>query len=247
MASTAFFRRLVRQTVPVRFRQEFVAWRRRHRDLASGQVFATGCGGEEWPVRVQLSQPVMPSSVLQAKLSNLMRGAEHLNRRVIEPGQILSFWQHVGRPATQNGFAKGRNIVDGRLVLEVGGGLCQLSSLIYHLGLLAGLDVVERHPHSIDIYQEEDRFTPLGADATVVWGYKDLRLRNPRSEAISLCCFVDGHRLYGEIRSRDVIVPGAVEFVRNRIGPNLVDVHTMSDGEELCVTRYPQRAGLQEV
>ena len=68
--------------------------------------------------------------------------------------------------------------MNGKLVFSAGGGLCQLSSLLYHLSLLAGLEILERHAHSVDIYQEEERFTPLGADATVSFPYRDLRIRN---------------------------------------------------------------------
>lgn len=59
-----------------------------------------------------------------------------------------------------------------------GRGLCQLSGLIYYISLLAGLELIERHPHSLAIYDETTGFTPLGSEATVVYGYKDLRLRN---------------------------------------------------------------------
>jgi vancomycin resistance protein VanW len=37
---------------------------------------------------------------------------------------------------------------------------------------------LERHNHSVDIYTEATRFCPLGSDATVVYGYKDLRIKN---------------------------------------------------------------------
>lgn len=49
------------------------------------------------------------------------------------------------------------------------------------MSILAGLQIVERHNHSIDIYTDETRFTPLGLDATVVFGYKDLRIKNTLS------------------------------------------------------------------
>jgi vancomycin resistance protein VanW len=66
--------------------------------------------------------------------------------------------------------------------------LCQLSSIIYHTALRTGLDILERHPHSCDLYwgHDEQRYTPLGSDATVAYGYKDLRVRNPFSHPITL-------------------------------------------------------------
>jgi vancomycin resistance protein VanW len=46
------------------------------------------------------------------------------------------------------------------------------------MSLVAGLEVLERYNHSTDIYNDETRFCPLGTDATIVYGYKDLRVRN---------------------------------------------------------------------
>ena len=38
--------------------------------------------------------------------------------------------------------------------------------------------VTERHNHSVDLYTDETRFAPLGTDATVFYGFKDLRIVN---------------------------------------------------------------------
>lgn len=67
----------------------------------------------------------------------------------------------------------GRNLVAGKIQGNYGGGLCQVSGLLYYIALATGLEILERHAHSIDIYAEEDRFAPLGADDTVVFGYKN--------------------------------------------------------------------------
>ena len=54
----------------------------------------------------------------------------------------------------------------------MGGGSCQLSGILYYLMLQAGLEAIERFPHSADIYTDETRFTLLGSDATVVIALK---------------------------------------------------------------------------
>ena len=44
---------------------------------------------------------------------------------------------------------------------------------IFHLALLfLKLEIIERHQHSVDIYTEENRYTPLGTDASVFLGTK---------------------------------------------------------------------------
>ena len=49
--------------------------------------------------------------------------------------------------------------------------------MFYNAGLLAGLDVVERHAHSVDAYGEARYFEP-GRDTTIEYGVLDVRFRN---------------------------------------------------------------------
>jgi len=244
MRAADVLRRLARRAVPLEARQALAHLRRARRDRARGIVFGGGRGGGEWPVRVELCQRVMPSAVIEAKLANLRLGASLIDGSLIEPGGIWSFWHRVGRPDARRGFVHGRNIVEGRLVRQTGGGLCQLSSLLHHLALLGGLEIEERHAHSIDIYHEEDRFTPLGADATVVWGVKDLRLRNPHPFAVSVACRVDGTTLIGQLRAAEPVPSRDVDFVREPVSPGRVRVWTLVDGAALRETEYEQRPGL---
>ncbi|HEU4560582.1 MAG TPA: VanW family protein [Longimicrobium sp.] len=244
MSPATVLRLLARRAVPLEVRKSIANARRTARDRARGIAFGDARGGGEWPVRVELCQRVMPSPVIEAKLANLRLGSSCLDGSVIEPGGRWSFWHYVGRPNSARGFVAGRNIVDGRLMKQIGGGLCQLSSLLYHLSLLGGLEVEERHAHSLDIYREEDRFTPLGADATVVWGVKDLRLRNPHPFAVSIFCRVEGTRLIGELRGEGELPPHAVDFFRAPAGTGRVRVWTVVDGAHVRETEYEQRPGL---
>ena len=127
---------------------------------------------------VEVAQDIKPTSFLEGKRANIRLSAARLDGVVVAPGETLSFWALVGRPSAAAGFEIGRSIRGDLVGGEVGGGLCQVSGIAYEAGLRAGLAVIERHPHSRDLYADADRFTPLGLDATVVWPYKDLRLQN---------------------------------------------------------------------
>jgi vancomycin resistance protein VanW len=128
---------------------------------------------------VEIVQAIKGGAFPEGKLANLRLGAARLDNVVVAPGETFSFWALVGRPSRAAGFEMGRSIRGGVTGGDIGGGLCQLSGIAYEAGLRAGLAVAERHPHSRDLYTEEERFTPLGLDATVVWPWKDLRLVNP--------------------------------------------------------------------
>lgn len=123
-----------------------------------------------------ISQEVKPSETFDNKLHNILTASEKINDYILYPGEVFSFWKIVGNPSGDFKFS--RSIIDGKLSEEKGGGLCQVSGIIYYVSILFGLEIIERFNHSIDIYTDDSRFTPLGTDATVVYGYKDLRIRN---------------------------------------------------------------------
>lgn len=134
-----------------------------------------------FPARVSLEQPILPTEYVEAKIHNITLALKRVNNLLIPSGSIFSFWHVVGRPTGARGFLPGRSLLAGQLRPDYGGGLCQLSGLVYYVSLMAGLEIVERHPHSRDIYDDQTRYAPLGADATVAYGFKDLRVLNPYS------------------------------------------------------------------
>ena len=128
--------------------------------------------------QITLSQAIQPTQYSENKKYNLNLAIKRIQDVAIKPGEIFSFWHLVGKPDRAKGYREGRSLVGNQLKAELGGGLCQLSGLLYFLTLKAGLTTLERHSHSQDIYTEATRFAPLGSDATVVYGYKDLRFQN---------------------------------------------------------------------
>lgn len=195
-------------------------------------------------MRIELLQAVMPSPLLENKLLNIHRGISLINQSLIDSGESWSFWNRIGRPTARNGFVEGRNLVGDKLTRQIGGGLCQLSGLIYYLALKSGLDIIERHAHSMDIYREEERFTPLGADATVTWGVKDLRIRNPLPFAVSIACILEGTHLRAQLRCENAVQACDLAFVREDITPERVSVITVVDGVKQWQTDYIRRPNL---
>jgi vancomycin resistance protein VanW len=131
-----------------------------------------------------LVQPIRKSLHWEGKVANLRIAAERLNGVTLPPNRVLSFWRAVGAPTEDNGFRLGRSIRSDSVGADIGGGLCQISGLLYETGLRAGLQIVERQAHTQDLYTDETRFTALGLDATVVWGHKDVRLRNTTAQSL---------------------------------------------------------------
>lgn len=159
-------------------------------DLRSGHWFRFARPGPDpapgWPEALAIRQAVLPSETLEQKQANIGLACRQIGQTTILPQQIFSFWAILGPPTADKGYQASRNIVRGRLATEIGGGLCQVAGLVYHMALKSGLRILERHAHSVDIYREEERFTPLGTDAAVVFGYKDFRFVNTLEHPIRL-------------------------------------------------------------
>ena len=242
-----FVRSWVRSVVPLILRQMVSQILRQRRDQQNGLHFADQrslANLSDLSLQAEIRQPIMPSALFENKLKNLALGAGRVNLSVVGFNQNWSFWHYVQQPTQRNGFVVGRNLVNGKLTRQVGGGLCQLSSLMYHLALSVGFQIAERHAHSIDIYREQERFTPLGADATVVWGFKDLRLVNPHAIEIVFECFVKDHFLTGRVYSRGQLPQYETTFIREQMGDHRVLVNTLVNQKQHTQTVYLQKQGL---
>ncbi len=193
-------RRIVRKLAPMQLRLAVAMARRAWNDALGRADFANDTAGIKGLAQiVAIAQPIRRTAHFEGKLHNLKLAARTLNGLRIHPGATVSFWRVIGRPVERRGFQIGRAIVNGRLDADIGGGLCQVASLLYELGLRTGMTTVERHPHSRDLYTEDTRFTPLGLDAAIVWGFKDVRWMNTHEQAVTLAFDVEGETLRGRL------------------------------------------------
>ncbi|GAB2603733.1 VanW family protein [Pseudactinotalea suaedae] len=113
-----------------------------------------------------------------SKETNLALACAQLSGRVLRPGQRLSFWYLVGRPTAARGFLPGVVLSHGGVTSGIGGGLCQLTNLLYWITLHTPLTVVERWRHSYDVFPDSARTLPFASGATCAWPALDLQLAN---------------------------------------------------------------------
>jgi hypothetical protein len=90
------------------------------------------------PVRLMVEQSIPPTAHVAEKLHNLELARRRMDCLLIPPGGVFSFWHLIGPPSPKRGFQAGRSLLGGKLRVDYGGGLCQLSGAVYHLSL--------RHP-----------------------------------------------------------------------------------------------------
>ena len=132
------------------------------------------------------------------KVTNLKLASEKLNGIIVKPGETFSFWLLVGKPTKAKGFLEGMVLTNGSFTAGVGGGLCQLSNLIYWMTLHTPLTVTERWRHTHDIFPDASRTQPFGSGATVVYNYVDLQIRNDTPYEYQLKVRVGENDLEGE-------------------------------------------------
>jgi vancomycin resistance protein VanW len=157
-----------------------------------------------------LINPPAQRHMFENKIHNIELAISRMEPLVLPPGQAFSFWNRALAPTAENGYRDGAMFVNRRVIASVGGGLCQLSGAIYNLALLAGLHILERHNHSIDAYGEE-RYIPLGRDATVAHGRKDLRFRNPHRFCVAIELHVDQRQVSGRVCGAEALT-GAIRI-----------------------------------
>jgi vancomycin resistance protein YoaR len=105
---------------------------------------------------------------------NARLAALALDNRVVPPHGVFSFNHAVKSWSVDEGYVKAPVSYDGDLIRSYGGGVCQTSTTLYNAALLAGLPILERHPHVF-----RPRYIAPGRDAAVAYPGIDLRFKNP--------------------------------------------------------------------
>lgn len=124
------------------------------------------------------------------RVYNISVAAGALNGLLVKPGTVVSFNRIVGPRSSEAGYKTAPIILNNEFVDALGGGVCQVSTTLYNAVLLAGLEVVERHNHSLPV-----DYVPPGRDATVVYGGPDFRFRNNTTKYLYLRTLVQNNRL----------------------------------------------------
>ncbi len=135
------------------------------------------------------------------KIVNLKIAVQKLDGLVLQPGETFSYWFLLGKPTYRKGYIDGMVLHNGTYSPGVGGGLCQLSNLIYWITLHAPLTVEERHRHGYDVFPDSNRTQPFGSGATCFYPHGDLMIRNDTDQPFQLHLRVGEKYLEGQWRA----------------------------------------------
>lgn len=135
------------------------------------------------------------------KIHNLRIATAKINNVVILPGETFSYWKLIGKPTKRKGYKNGMILHCGSFVEGTGGGLCQLSNLLYWMALHTPLTIVERYRHSYDVFPDSNRILPFGSGATCVYNYRDLMIKNETAQPFQIKVWLANSELCGCIKS----------------------------------------------
>lgn len=107
---------------------------------------------------------------------NIRTSIEKLDGMVIAPGADFDFWKEM-RSRGMNDLMHGWVIVGDKEEWAYGGGLCGTATTLFRSAWFAGLEILERRPHSIYYYSFYSA-KEIGLDAAVYQNSPNLRFRN---------------------------------------------------------------------
>ncbi|MFZ7101690.1 MAG: VanW family protein [Peptococcaceae bacterium] len=153
------------------------------------------------------------------RTENIKIACEAVKNTLLSPGETFSFNKVVGPREEDKGYLNAMVILGGEFIPGLGGGICQVSSTLYNSVLLAGLEIVERYPHSLKI-----DYVPLGRDATVNYGLKDFKFKNNTEGYLLIDYKITGQKLtfliFGSQSWQDKVqVLEIPHYVEKVIGP----------------------------
>ena len=112
---------------------------------------------------------------------NIKLACEALNGYILKPGQEFSFNKVIGERTEERGFDYATAYLEGQVIEELGGGICQVSTTLYNAVFGAGLISTYRKSHTF----EPSYITP-GLDATVSFNGPDYRFLNTSNYTIGI-------------------------------------------------------------
>ena len=130
----------------------------------------------------------------KARAHNIALAAKNIDESVIKPGEEFSFNNAVGPTTKRNGFQLGMIFNSGRRSQGYGGGVCQVSSTLYNAAKQAGMEITERHEHSLEV-----GYIEKGRDAATSYGVKDLKFVNPHEYPVKINAYVMNEKIITEI------------------------------------------------
>jgi vancomycin resistance protein YoaR len=135
-------------------------------------------------------------SSVEGRTKNIELSAAAIDHVILGKNDAFSFNTTVGPSDAAHGYQRAKEIVDGKLVWGIGGGICQTSSTLFNAIDQLGVEYIEWHHHSLSV-----GYVPEGRDATVSYGGLDFRFENTTGVPLLINAIMKDGSLTVEIKT----------------------------------------------
>lgn len=144
---------------------------------------------------------------------NISLACKALNGYIVKPGQEFSFNKLLGERTEERGYDYATAYLEGQVIEELGGGICQVSTTLYNAIFAAGLTTTYRKSHTF----EPSYITP-GLDATVSYPGPDYRFINDSNYSVGIKATFAKQKVKVEIFAVPILPDGVTQnLVSNKI------------------------------
>ncbi|MGL5647503.1 MAG: VanW family protein [Clostridium sp.] len=117
--------------------------------------------------------------------ANIAAAVGFVDGTVLMPGEEFSYDKATSTDKSK--YHQAPVYINNKIEMDIGGGICQVSSALYRANMEANVRPTERHNHSLTV-----SYAKPSLDATVAWGYLDYKFKNPYDAPIYIKGTSDG-------------------------------------------------------
>lgn len=131
------------------------------------------------------------------RIANITIGSSKIDGIILQPGQEFSTLNTIGEVTTRLGYKPEANIRNGKTVMALGGGLCQVSTTTFRAALNSGMKITQRKNHAYAI----GYYSPQGTDAAIANPDLDFKFINDTGSPVLIKAHIEKYQLIIEISS----------------------------------------------
>ncbi len=171
----------------------------------------------------------------EGRHKNIELGISRINGTILQPGEEFSFKKELGAVTVEDGFSEEKIFLNGEVTKGVGGGLCQVSTVLFRTAMASALPITERASHSFTVSRYDE-----GLDATYSDPGPDFKFKNDTANPILIKGKTENlsaiFEIYGTKDGRVASSsPVAISNIKDILPTKYVWVPKLEEGQAKCI------------
>ena len=171
----------------------------------------------------------------EGRHKNIELGIERINGTILMPGEEFSFKKELGTTTIEDGFSEEKVFLNGEVTKGIGGGLCQVSTVLFRTAMASALPITERANHSFTVSRYDE-----GLDATYSDPGPDFKFLNDTANPILIKGKAENltaiFEIYGTKDGRIASTsPVEISNIKDILPTKYVWVPKLEEGQTKCI------------